>query len=572
MLSDAEKNIKKKSKELVRLEECLADLEKIIEDEKEVERLALELRPVEMEIKRIKEYEKELKDTKVKYDEATGVEKEFMELEKELSSLEAAKKMVDFALNELKAEKKRLVSLTEGFERSLVNASKLLGKPIKDSSGFKEEVERLLSKLKREVQEKRGHLEKATRLLGEKNAALDSIRKAALELSKAEGICPLCERELTPSHREELQGKFKAEESTLSASIERLVSEIKTHKGAILTLERRIESLSVLNPAELREREAQVKEMEKRIDRATNSLKKDSVELDGITPLLEKKSGLEKKLGGLRSFKDRHTEALGFLRKNMPLFEELAKKESMLGKQIERKKGELGMRVKELGIDIKSLSTNIEEAKGRRSVAQKELVTFEKEAASLETKREERRKRISELEEEIKIKEELVFELESLLEFKKFLEKLRSLFHKDALQRELRIRARPLIEDYTRNIFLSFNLPYTDVTLTDDFSLVVHGEKGEETVDMLSGGERIAAALALRIGLSRAISGPVMELIILDEPTIHLDAQRRRELVEVVRKLATIPQTIVVTHDKEFEESADTIIEVEKVNGISMVS
>ena len=82
----------------------------------------------------------------------------------------------------------------------------------------------------------------------------------------------------------------------------------------------------------------------------------------------------------------------------------------------------------------------------------------------------------------------------------------------------------------------------------------------------------MAAALALRVGLSRAISGPVMELIILDEPTIHLDAQRRKELVDVIKRLATIPQTIVVTHDKEFEEAADTIIEVEKRNGVSVVS
>ncbi|HDL01559.1 MAG TPA: hypothetical protein ENH23_04930 [candidate division Zixibacteria bacterium] len=133
------------------------------------------------------------------------------------------------------------------------------------------------------------------------------------------------------------------------------------------------------------------------------------------------------------------------------------------------------------------------------------------------------------------------------------------------------MRAKPLIEEYTRDVFNGFNLPYTDLTLTDDYSLILHSPKGRETLDMLSGGERIAAALALRVGLSRALIGSMLALIILDEPTIHLDSLRRRELVEFIRKLQTIPQTIVVTHDKEFEDSADRIIEVKKIDGVSVV-
>ncbi|MFQ5975494.1 MAG: AAA family ATPase [Candidatus Hydrothermarchaeales archaeon] len=88
---------------------------------------------------------------------------------------------------------------------------------------------------------------------------------------------------------------------------------------------------------------------------------------------------------------------------------------------------------------------------------------------------------------------------------------------------------------------------------------------------MLSGGEKIASALALRIGIAKALSGSAMELIILDEPTTHLDTVRRRDLVEIIKRLSSIPQTIVVTHDKEFESAADTLIEVEKIKGVSSV-
>jgi len=170
---------------------------------------------------------------------------------------------------------------------------------------------------------------------------------------------------------------------------------------------------------------------------------------------------------------------------------------------------------------------------------------------------------------ELKSKEK---EREKLSKFLVLLDNIRHLFHKDALQRELRTKAMPLIEAYTKEIFDMFDLPYTDIELTDDFNVALFGSHGEESVDMLSGGERIASALALRIGIAKALSGSAMELIILDEPTIHLDSQRRRDLVEIIKKLSSIPQTIVVTHDKEFEQAADRLILVEKVRGISKVS
>jgi exonuclease SbcC len=195
-----------------------------------------------------------------------------------------------------------------------------------------------------------------------------------------------------------------------------------------------------------------------------------------------------------------------------------------------------------------------------------EKIKTEKESIILEKK-----KKISIYRDEIEKLTKRKIEGEQLAKFVTFLEKVRSFFHKDCLQKELRIRARPLIERYTREIFDRFNLPYSDLKITDDFNIELYGPHGKETVDMLSGGEKIAAALALRIGIAKALSGRAMELIILDEPTIHLDAQRRQELVEIIRRLSSIPQTIVVTHDKEFEQAADVLIAVEKVNGISTV-
>jgi exonuclease SbcC len=99
----------------------------------------------------------------------------------------------------------------------------------------------------------------------------------------------------------------------------------------------------------------------------------------------------------------------------------------------------------------------------------------------------------------------------------------------------------------------------------------VYGPVGKTTLDMISGGERIAVALALRLGITKALSGGTLELIMLDEPTIHLDTFRRSELIDILKRMSIIPQMIIVTHDVDLEEAAENIIKVEKVEEISRV-
>ena len=61
----------------------------------------------------------------------------------------------------------------------------------------------------------------------------------------------------------------------------------------------------------------------------------------------------------------------------------------------------------------------------------------------------------------------------------------------------------------------------------------------------------------------------------MDEPTTHLDEERRRELVKIMnnflRETSSLPQMIIVTHHQELEDLADTIYRVKKLNNISQV-
>ncbi len=85
-----------------------------------------------------------------------------------------------------------------------------------------------------------------------------------------------------------------------------------------------------------------------------------------------------------------------------------------------------------------------------------------------------------------------------------------------------------------------------------------------ETLDLesLSGGEQVSVALALRLGMASLLGASSLNLMILDEPTAHLDAERRRALVGVLSSLsgasepASPMQFIIISHDSEiFEDS-----------------
>ncbi|WP_409200980.1 AAA family ATPase [Methanobrevibacter sp. DSM 116169] len=162
-------------------------------------------------------------------------------------------------------------------------------------------------------------------------------------------------------------------------------------------------------------------------------------------------------------------------------------------------------------------------------------------------------------------------EQENINELLTLLTEIRELYSKNGVQKDLRNYSRPIIQKYTKEFFEKFNFNYSDLILDEDYNISVFGPEGESNIDMVSGGEKIAIALALRLAITQAMSKGNLETILLDEPTIHLDSFRRHELINLLKEIRILPQMILVTHENQLESAADNVIEVTKENGISKI-
>ena len=98
---------------------------------------------------------------------------------------------------------------------------------------------------------------------------------------------------------------------------------------------------------------------------------------------------------------------------------------------------------------------------------------------------------------------------------------------------------------------------------TRDISIACFAKSQVLDIESLSGGEKVSIALALRLGMASLLGASNLNLMILDEPTTHLDSERRKALVGVLSQLSNISNTgnpmqfIIITHDAEiFEDSA----------------
>lgn len=126
-------------------------------------------------------------------------------------------------------------------------------------------------------------------------------------------------------------------------------------------------------------------------------------------------------------------------------------------------------------------------------------------------------------------------------------DELKFVFSKDGLPDLMReIAYAPLKKEFS---YYMNNFGFSEIEL--DYTLSFVDKISNISIDGLSGGQKVAASLALRFALL-GVLGIRFPILLIDEPSIHLDDERVTSLVNMIERISTMCQVIVVTHNERF--------------------
>ncbi|WP_054836789.1 AAA family ATPase [Metallosphaera hakonensis] len=327
--------------------------------------------------------------------------------------------------------------------------------------------------------------------------------------------------------------------------------------------EREYLSLLGVNEEELDRREEEIATINHEIEEVSAKIQQLSSRLGGLTR--EDIGKAEKELRDLEW-------ALSELIRKKGRVEQISERIESLLKQ----RDELRKEIEDLSFD----QLELDRKRKDRDALRVQIETLQRDIGEKRGKLHEIIERRKQLESEITELTEKVKQVQDLSRAKERLEKLRRILSEGGLQSYLISTLKGRIENNLNDIMSMFNMSFARVILTFQESRSLSGKIDIQALDqngqslpigMLSGGEKIAIALGLRLAIARSLMGS-LGFMILDEPTIHLDSQRRAELLSVIQEsMRVVPQIIVVTHDEEVLRIAEYVIRVEKVGGKSEV-
>ena len=615
---ELEREVKSLEEELAKLTDVSPEtLSSLREKEKEIR--ALEEERKELEAK------KELIVKKMKYLKKLDILRNKLsslpELEEELSGLEERLEDVEKELNEMKNKLWELKSIQKERTKELEQLERVKNK-LKRLIGEAslEDAEEKLERLEKEIE----GIEEELETLKSKLAELETKKKEkeeALKLLRGKDKCPVCGAPLTPAKRRELEREYRDEITELSKKIavirrkvrdleeklslkrklrDALLNKVNAARSALesvgfedavaleLNLSTLKNDLMKINKerAQLESEiqrlekekfsiEQKVKELRKRVselNRAKGELEtvegvlvelKD-VDVDELEKVEDALKGTERKLKELGSLEE--------LERTMREVEEALKKKNEL-------EGELRAKIKELAREREELARlKYDEAEHLR--LEKELKELEERVRKLQNERAELEARANSLRSEIdkarsklSMKKKEIEELRAYDEFSMFLEDFRKTFNTrivDVITESFRREW----EEVSNEILKYFELNVSSIRIVETKEGRQRGwlvraltPAGDEVdVGSLSGGERVGIALALKLGLAKILSRGKLSFLILDEPTIYLDSERRQALRQILSNAVgpSLTQLFVVTHDREMIDIADNACTVER--------
>jgi exonuclease SbcC len=462
------------------------------------------------------------------------------EKEKILAEASSKTKGKKLELEKLDIKVKEII----GIKKEIIHAENELKSALEQKEKGKKEIDELQASILKLREELKGFTEdlSLSEMFDNKERMLDTAEKELRQISSNKSElkgkimhlkqsadkmqkldnCPMCLQEVPHEHKEGI--------------IKKAASEIEELNKTSSSLEKKETELVSLSSALKKE----MKELQQKISiQKVMAVKKDS--------LIEK----EKRLNLLiNNFEEAKIKAAGLNAKKIELT-----KQALESSEIEAS-------YQNVKKEYESLSAEERKIELEKNSLAKEIETLAK--------------MLKILEEEIKNKEKIKLELKKITSLQNWIDQkfiklvsniekhvMMAVYHEfnELFQRWFSM----LIEDETLN-----------VRLDDSFSVIVEQNGYETFIENLSGGEKTSVALAYRLALNKVINDVVSqiktkELIILDEPTEGFSTNQLDRVRDVLDQLA-MKQVIIVSHESKIESFVDTVIRVNKNEGVSEVS
>ena len=228
----------------------------------------------------------------------------------------------------------------------------------------------------------------------------------------------------------------------------------------------------------------------------------------------------------------------------------------------------------------KETATELEEAKaGYDEARHQELLEEHQQLTAEQTRLDERlkigREQLCKMQDEIDILQQLQIELEGVEQERALLIALSEalVFIRKTVREAGPYVTRALVRTISDEAARIFGDILNDHTMRlcwgEDYGITTEQLGNERDFSQLSGGEKIAAALAVRLALLREMSD--IRIAFFDEPTAHLDDERRDNLATQITQIKGFHQLFVISHDDTFERETHHVLRVTKENGISQV-
>ena len=455
--------------------------------------------------------------------------------------------------------------------------------------------------------------------IGEQTAALEAAETA---------VCPVCEGPLTPEHRAELTARNRARQAELEKALAEAQAEQdaaekarRQKQGALRKLEKRAKKLprpaeaddlstqieaqrEVLAeveatatglagaPATVARLEAELEALDnprRDYQRAVDATSRREVVEKELAATAERASGLQgqidalaEELAGYAGLDERveagraaqathepdHQRYLEHIRETEAL-EERQEKATALGERLAAAQVECDRLVEErdrvaAGYDADAYAELVETYTELRD-----------EVATLEERLRQQRGQLAEAQAGIERLTDVQTDLEAARAEHEELNELLALL--EHIRGVLRDAGPKVTQALVGVISLQAARLYADIMAdhtarlrwAEDYEIVLTSGGRERGFQQLSGGEQMAAALAVRLALLREVSA--IDVAFFDEPTANLDDHRRDNLAEQILNVKGFSQLFVISHDDTFERDTDHVVRVVKEDGVSRV-